>query len=69
MAQSANKLIRPDQAKREDAPAKAIDQWEEMHKRLQSHGSPLALAPLFRINALKQIMVGRAKGAFDLLDG
>ena len=56
----------PDPIKKESALEHAVDKWTESNRKLESHGNQFGLAPLYKVIALKQMMVGRAKEHFDL---
>ena len=40
--------------------------WQDKMKRLEAHGAEYKLAPVFKINALRMLMIGKAKEYFDL---
>ena len=40
--------------------------WQDIMRRLEAHGDEFKLAPVFKINALRTLMIGKAKECFDL---
>ena len=46
--------------------AEAVDSWLDRMRRLELHGSDYRLPPLFKINALRMLMTGKAKEYFDM---
>ena len=66
LSMQAAKLMNPDPIKKESELEHAVDKWSESNRKLESHGSQFGLAPLYKVIALKKLMVGRAKEHFDL---
>ena len=66
LSMRAAKLMSPDPIKKESDLENAVDKWTESNRKLESHGSQFGLAPLYKVIALKKLMVGRAKEHFDL---
>ena len=62
----AAKLMNPDPIKKESDLENAVDKWTESNRKLESHGNQFGLALLYKVIALKKLMVGRAKEHFDL---
>jgi hypothetical protein len=65
LSEQARRLMHPDPAKKEEDLADAIGQWSERVKRLEAHGTKYALAPLFKVAALRLMLVGRARDLFE----
>ena len=40
--------------------------WQNKMRRLEAHGDEFKLAPVFKINALRTLMIGKSKDYFDL---
>ena len=66
LAEQARKLMHPDPPRREEELAEAIDQWLDKLKRLELHGKEYELPPVFKMNALRMLMTGKAKEYFDM---
>ncbi len=52
--------------KREEELAEHVEMWQDKLRRLEAHRDEFKLAPVFRINALRTLMIGKSKGCFDL---
>ena len=59
----------PGSTKREEELAEHVDMWQDKMERLGAHGDEHKLAPVFKINALRMLMTGKAKEYFDLWEG
>ena len=66
LSMQAAKLMNPEPVKKEADLEHAVDKWAECNIKLESHGNQFGLAPLYKVIALKKLMVGRAKEHFDL---
>ena len=66
LTEQAGKLMNPAPAKSEGKISECIEQWEEKCNRLARYGSELQLNPIFKIVALRKILVGEALRDFDL---
>ena len=66
LAEQARKLMHPDPPKDESGLAEAIETWTDKVKRLEAHGSTFKMGPVFKMNALKSLMVGKSKEYFEL---
>ena len=66
LAEQARKLMHPDPPKREEELAECVEMWQDKMRRLEAHGDEYKLAPVFKINALRMLMTGKAKEYFDL---
>ena len=66
MAAQAYKAMNPEPAKKESDIEHCVDKWIERIRKLESHGQEYALAPLYKVIALKKIMIGKAKEYFDI---
>ena len=42
------------------------EMWQDKMRRLEAHGEEFRLAPVFKINALRTLMIGKSKEYFDL---
>ena len=69
LAEQTRKLIHPDPPKREEGLSEYIENWCERIRRLEAHGESYKLAPIFKITAPKQMLVGKAKGHFEIWQG
>ncbi len=65
-AEQARMLVNPSPPKREEDLAEHVEMRQDKLRRLAAHGEEFKLAPLFRINALRMLMTGKAKEYFDL---
>ncbi len=61
-------LMHPSPPKKEEEMAEYVEMWHDKMKRLETHGERFKLAPLFKISALRMLMVGKAKEYLDLWD-
>jgi hypothetical protein len=66
LTEQARKLMHPEAPKREEALAEAVDNWVERVRRFEAHGLKYALPALFKVTALRLMMVGRAKELFEI---
>ena len=66
LAEQARKLMHPDPPKDESGLAEAIETWTDKVKRLEAHGNTFKMGPVFKMNALKSLMVGKSKEYFEL---
>ena len=66
LAEQARRLMHPDAPKREDELAEFVDGWCERVRRLEAHGPKYVLAPLYKVTALRMMMVGRSKDHFEI---
>ena len=66
LSMQAAKLMNPDPVKREADLENAVDRWADCNRKLEAHGNQFGLAPLYKVIALKKLMVGRAKEHFDI---
>ncbi len=46
--------------------AEHVEMWRDTMRRLEAHGEEFNLAPLFKMNALRMLMTGKAKEHFDV---
>ncbi len=53
-------LMQPAPPKREEDLAEHVDMWRDKMRRLEAHGEEFKLAPVFKINALRTLMIGRS---------
>ena len=61
LAEQARKLMHPDPPKREEELAEYVEMWQDKMRRLEAHGDEYKLAPVFKTNALRMLMTGKAK--------
>ncbi len=66
VAEQARKLTHPAPPKREEVFAEHVDMWQDKMQKLEAHGDKFKLIPVFKINALRMLMAGKAKKYFDL---
>ena len=66
LLEQARRLVHPEPVKREGELADGIDQWLDKVKRLEARGSRYKLPALYKVNALRMLMTGKAKEYFDL---
>ena len=66
LAEQARMLMAPTAPKREEDLAEHVEMWQDKMRRLEAHGEEFKLAPVFKINALRTLMVGKSKEYFDL---
>ncbi len=58
--------VQPSPPNREAELADHEEMWQDKMRRLEAHGEEFKLAPLYKINALRMLMMGKAKEYFDL---
>ena len=61
LAEQARILMHPEPAKKEEDLAEAVESWQDKLRRLENHGDEYKLPPVFKINALRLLMTGKAK--------
>ena len=67
LTEQARRLIHPDPPRKEEELAECVENWVERVRRLESHGDKYKLAAIFKITALRMMMmIGRAKDHFEL---
>ncbi len=66
LAEQARMLMHPAPLKREDELAEHVEMWQDGMRRLEAHGDEFKLATVFKIDALRMLMAGKAKQYFDL---
>lgn len=69
MAAQARRLIQPEAPKSEEQLSEYIDNWCERVRRLEAHGSKYGLSALYKVTALRQLMVRKAKDHFEIWQG
>ncbi len=65
LAEHARVLMHPDPPKKEEELAEHGEMWQDKMMRLGSHGDEYKLAPVYKINALRMLMAGKANDNFD----
>ncbi len=58
--------MHPAPPKREEYLAEHVEMWQDKMRRLEAHGEVFKLAPVFKINALRSLMIGKSKEYFAL---
>ncbi len=58
--------MHPTPPKREEELAEHVEMWQDKMRRLVAHGEEYELAPVFKIHALRMLMIGKANECFDL---
>jgi hypothetical protein len=66
LVEQARRLTHPDPPKREDELAEHVEMRQDKLRRLEAHEDECNLAPVFKINALRMLMTGKAKEYFDV---
>ncbi len=66
LADQAGMLMHPTPPQREEELAEHVEMWQDNMRRLEANGDEFNLAPVFKINALRIFMAGKAKEQFDL---
>ncbi len=66
LAEQARMLMHPSPLEKEEELAEYLEVWQEKMRRLEAHGGEFKLATLFKINALRMLMTGKAKEYLDL---
>ena len=66
LVEQAGMLMHPSPPNREEDLAEHVEMRQEKIRRLEAHGEGFKLAPLFKINALRTLMTGKAERCFDL---
>jgi len=66
LAEQARRLIQPESPKKEEDIAEYVDLWEERINRLEAHGDEYKLSSLYKVTALRQLMVGKAIDHFEI---
>ncbi len=52
--------MHPAPPKREEDLAEHVEMWQDKMRRLEAHGEEFKLAPVFKINALRTLMIGKS---------
>ena len=58
--------MHPDPPKKEEELSEHVDAWQDKMRRLEAHGDEYKLPPMYKINALRMLMIGKSKEYFDL---
>ncbi len=59
-------LMHPTPPKRQEELAEHVEMWQDKMRRFEARGEDYKLAPVFKINALRMLMIGKAMEYFDL---
>ncbi len=65
LAKQARRLMHPEPPRREEELAEHAEMWQDKMRRLEAHGDEYKLAPVFKINALRMLMTGKAREYVD----
>jgi hypothetical protein len=63
-AWQSSMLMHPIPPKQEEELAEHVGMWQDKMRRLEAHGEEYKLAPVFKINTLRMLMIGQAKEYF-----
>jgi hypothetical protein len=66
LAEQARRLMHPDPPKKEEDLSESVEAWQDKMRRLEAHGDEYKLSTVFKINALRMLMTGKAKEYFDI---
>ena len=66
LAEQARMLMHPAPPKREEELADHVEMWQDNMRRLETQGDEFKLAPVFKINALRILVAGKAQEYFGL---
>ncbi len=66
LAEQAQMMLSPAPPKREEELTEHVETWQDKMRRSEAHGDELKLAPIFKINALRMRVAGKAKEYFVL---
>ena len=66
LAEQARRLMHPEPPKDEGGLAESIEAWYDKMARLEMHGNDFKMPPVYKMNALKALMVGRSKDFFEI---
>jgi hypothetical protein len=66
LAEQARMLMQPAPPKPEEELAEHVEMWQDKMRRLEADGDEVKLAPAFKINALRTLMIGKSREYFDL---
>ncbi len=58
--------MHPAPPQREDELAEHVDMWQDKMRSLEAHEDEFKLATVFKINALRTLMIRRSNEYFDL---
>ena len=68
MSQRTKIVMTPIPAKKEEDIADSIDKWLEQLRAVEEMGDQYIMQPVFKIAALKSLMIGRAKDYFETIE-
>ncbi len=60
LAEQARLLMHPAGPQREEELAEHVEMWQDKMRRLEARGDKFKLGPVFKINALRMLMAGKA---------
>ncbi len=61
LAEQARMLMHPSPPVRDEELAEHVEMWQDKMRRIEGHGQEYKLANVFKINALRILMTGKAK--------
>lgn len=61
LAGQARRLMHQDPPKSKQMLSDAVESWQGKLRRLEDHGDERKLAPVFKINALRSLMIGKQR--------
>ena len=68
LSQRAIKIMTPTPPKNESEIASSIDKWCTQLEAIERHGESHQLADVYKVAALKSLMIGKAKDYFETVD-
>ena len=66
LSEQARRLMHRDAPKKEEDLSEHVDAWQDKMRRLEAHGDEYKLPAMYKINALRMLMIGKSKEYFDL---
>ncbi len=66
IAEQARRLMHPGPPKKEEELAEHLEMWQDKMTKLKALGEEYKLTLVFKINALRMVMTGKAKEYLDL---
>ncbi len=61
LVEQARMLMAPTAPKREEDLVEHVEMWQDKMRRLEAHGEEFKLAPVFKIDAFRTLMIGNSK--------
>ena len=66
LSEQARRLMHPDPPKKEEELSEHVDAWQDKMRRSEALGDEYKLPAMYKINALRMLMIGKSKEYFDL---